>query len=59
MGWSNSELDDVVVEFVASMVCSDDSDASELTEMLVAYIPRVGEIDTLVSAVSRLVATPP
>ena len=39
------------MEFVAGMMCSDDSDTSELTEMLIAYIPRVGEIDSLVSAV--------
>ena len=48
---SYSELDDVVVEFVAGMVCSGDCDTDELTEMLVAYIPGVGEIDSLVSAV--------
>ncbi|XP_065909187.1 CUE domain-containing protein 2-like [Dysidea avara] len=43
-----SELDDVIVEFVAGMMCSDDSDTSELTEMLIAYIPRVGEIDSVI-----------
>lgn len=58
---SYSELDDVVVEFVAGMMCSGDCDPDELTEMLVAYIPRVGEIDSLVSAVLIMfrVATPP
>jgi len=39
------------VEFVAGMVCSDDCDTNELTEMLIAYIPRVGEIDSLVSTI--------
>lgn len=41
-----SELDDVVVEFVAGMVCSDDSDSDQLIEVLNAYIPQFGEIET-------------
>lgn len=42
----HSELDDVVVEFVAGMVCSDDSDSDQLIEVLNAYIPQFGEIET-------------
>lgn len=42
----HSELDDVVVEFVAGMVCSDESDIDQLIEVLNAYIPQFGEIET-------------
>lgn len=40
-----SELDDVVVDFVAGMICGDESDIDQLTEMLNAYIPQFGEIE--------------
>ena len=43
---NHSELDDVMVDFVAGMICSDESDTDQLIEMLNAYIPQFGEIET-------------
>ena len=40
-----SELDDVVVDFVAGMICGDESEIDQLTEVLNAYIPQFGEIE--------------
>ena len=35
----------MVVEFVAGMICSDESDIEQLIEVLNAYIPQLGEIE--------------
>ena len=40
-----SELDDVVMDFVAGMICSDESDIEQLMEVLNAYVPQLGEIE--------------
>ena len=35
-----------MVDFVASMICSDESDTDQLIEVLNAYVPQFGEIET-------------
>ena len=43
--YNSTELDDVIVEFLAGMVCSDETDVEQLIEVLNAYIPQLGEIE--------------
>jgi len=49
-----SELDDVIVEFLAGMVCSDETDVEQLIEILNAYIPQLGEIERYIETIDRI-----